>query len=536
MLRKLLFGLVSIMSYHSVIGQGIDQQIDEKVKPVSDWIEHLVFYPIPLVPDVSIPLVLVFLIIAAIFCTLYFRFPGFRFFSLAVNTVRGRYITMEKSHSAVDPKAMLNIVDGDIPDTIRNESLKGEVNHIQALSSALSGTLGLGNISGVALAIAIGGPGATFWMIVCGLIGMASKFTECTLGTMYRDIGPDGTVYGGPMYYLSKGLAAKGWANAGKVLAVIFAIFCVGGTFGGGNMFQSNQTAEILIKTFNLNAGYSGFMIGVFIAILVGLVILGGIKRIGAVAERIVPFMCGLYILCGLIIIALNYEYVPSAFGSIFSGAFNASSIAGGAVGLLIIGFRRASFSNEAGIGSAAIAHSAVKTNFPASEGIVSLLEPFIDTVIVCTMTALVIIISNEHYGFLCYGSGTGLNGVSLTAIAFDKAIPGFSYVLVFAVFLFAFCTMISWSYYGLQAWMYLFGRTKRSGNVFKLIFLFFVIIGGSIKLESVVGISDSLILAMVFPNLIGLIILAPNVSAELKRYLEAIRIYQLKLKVYNKD
>ncbi len=521
---------VSVFGSLSLFGQGIDEQIDEKVKPISAWIESVVFYPIPVASGTTMPLVLLFLIFAAVYCTIYFRFPNIKYFKLAMDTVRGKYIKMEKMHSSIHEKSMVNIVDGDIVDTIRDEHMQGEVNHLQALSSALSGTIGLGNIAGVAIGIAIGGPGATFWMILSGLLGMSSKFTECTLGIKFRDIGPDGTVYGGPMYYLKKGLALKGMAKLGKVLAVIFAIFCVGGSIGGGNMFQSNQTAEIVKHIFKFDSGYTGFMVGVVLAILTGLVILGGIKRIGAVAEKLVPFMCGLYIISGLVVIILNFYYIPSAISAIIKGAFFPRSIAGGLVGVLIMGFRRACFSNEAGLGSAPIAHSAVRTNFPASEGIVSLLEPFIDTVIVCTMTALVIIISNQHYNFLEYGDANGLNGVTLTSVAFDSVIPGFSFVLGIAVFLFAYSTMISWSYYGLQAWVYLFGRTKRAANTYKIIFLFFIVVGGSIQLKSVVGISDSLILAMVFPNLLGLILLAPNVKEELSRYLVAIKEYKAKL------
>ncbi|HMG15395.1 MAG TPA: alanine/glycine:cation symporter family protein [Saprospiraceae bacterium] len=530
MLKRLIVFVGMATGVLSLNAQGLDQQIDQKVKPVSDFIESVVFFPIPIGGGATLPVVLLFLIFAAVYCTIYFKFPNVRYFKLAMDTVRGRYIKMEKMHSHIHENSLVNIVDGDIVDTIKNENLAGEVNHFQALSSALSGTLGLGNISGVAIAIAIGGPGATFWMILSGLLGMASKFTECTLGIKYRDIGPDGTVYGGPMYYLSKGLAVKGMARLGKVLAVIFAVFCIGGTLGGGNMFQSNQTAEMFKYIFKFNTGYSGFLVGVFMAMLIGLVILGGIKRIAAVAERVVPFMCGLYIIACLLIVFMNLQFVPEAFSAIIKGAFYPDSIAGGMIGVLIMGFRRACFSNEAGIGSAPIAHSAVRTNFPASEGIVSLLEPFVDTVIVCTMTAIVIIVSNAHYHFLDYGANNGLNGVTLTSVAFESVIPGFSYVLGVAVFLFAFSTMISWSYYGLQAWVYLFGRTKRSANVYKLLFLFFVIVGGSIQLKSVVGVSDSLILAMVFPNLVGLIILAPNVKEELARYLVAIKEYKIKL------
>lgn len=522
--KRILALLYTFFISGKIFAAGIDESIDSAVKPVSDLVEKYVFYPIPLPGGNSMPLVLCFLIFAAVYCTIYFGFPNIRYFKHAINTLRGKYKRIESVRHPVHEKSQVNIIDEDIVDTIRDESAQGEVSHFQALSSALSGTIGLGNIAGVAIAIAIGGPGATFWMIVSGFLGMSSKFTECTLGTKYRDIGPDGTVYGGPMYYLSKGLAEKGYKSLGKILAVVFAIFCVGGSLGGGNMFQANQSAAIVKDIFKLDTGNTGFFIGVIMAVMTGLVIIGGIKRIGAVAEKIVPFMCGLYVVAGLIVIGLNLSYVPQAFEQIIEGAFSAKSMAGGVIGVLIAGFRRAAFSNEAGVGSAAIAHSAVRTNYPASEGIVALLEPFIDTIIVCTMTALIIVISNTNHHFLEYGSGTGLNGVALTSAAFETSLPGFSYILGLAVFLFAFSTMISWSYYGLQAWLYLFGRTRKSELSFKVLFLIFVVIGGSIQLNSVIGISDSMILAMVFPNLVGLIILSPVVKTEVSKYLSAIK------------
>ena len=525
MFRRITASIAGLLFVGNIYAAGIDETIDKAVKPASDFIEKYVFYPIPLPGDNAMPLVLCFLIFAAVYCTIYFGFPNIRYFKHAISTLRGKYKNIESIKHPIYTSSLVNIVDEDIVDTIRDESVQGEVSHFQALSSALSGTIGLGNIAGVAIAIAIGGPGATVWMIISGFLGMSSKFTECTLGTKYRDIGPDGTVYGGPMYYLSKGLAEKGYKTIGKILAVVFAIFCVGGSLGGGNMFQSNQSAAIVKDIFKLDSGNTGFFIGIFLAILTGVVIIGGIKRIGSVAEKIVPFMCGIYIIAGLVVIGLNYSYVPAAFGAIFEGAFSAQSIAGGVIGVLIAGFRRAAFSNEAGVGSAAIAHSAVRTRYPASEGIVALLEPFIDTIIVCTMTALIIVISNTNHHFLEYGSGTGLNGVALTSAAFETTLPGFSYILALAVFLFAFSTMISWSYYGLQAWLYLFGRTKSNELSYKVIFLIFVVIGGSIQLNSVIGISDSMILAMVFPNLIGLLVLSPVVKEEVSRYLAAIKM-----------
>jgi len=382
----------------------------------------------------------------------------------------------------------------------------------------------LGNIAGVAVALSIGGPGATFWMIVAGLLGMASKFAECTLGVKYRDVGPDGTVYGGPMYYLSKGLKEKGFAGAGKILAVVFAVFVIGGSFGGGNMFQANQAAAQFVQLFELTGGNAGFYFGLVMAGLVAIVIIGGIKRIAQVTEKVVPFMAGIYVLASLIILFANYHLIDDAFALIYHGAFSGLGIAGGLVGVMIQGIRRGAFSNEAGVGSAAIAHSAVRTKYPASEGIVALLEPFVDTVIICTMTALVIIITNLEGGFMTYGVPI-TEGVELTAIAFDTVIPHFSIVLTIAVILFAFSTMISWSYYGMQGWKYLFGKGKITDLVYKSLFLIFVVIGASISLGAVIDFSDAMIFAMVVPNIIGVLFLTPVVKKELNRYLKAIKV-----------
>jgi len=298
---------------------------------------------------------------------------------------------------------------------------------------------------------------------------------------------------------------------------------CVGGSFGGGNMFQANQAAAQIVQRFNIEGGAAGLVLGIIMACLVGVVIIGGIKRIGAVTEKVVPFMAIIYVGAALIIIGMNFSLIPTAFGLIFDGAFNSSAALGGVLGVLIVGFQRAAFSNEAGVGSAAIAHSAVKTKYAASEGIVALLEPFIDTVIICTMTALVIIITNIDGGFLEYGA-QGVQGVQLTTTAFESAIPGFSWVLTIAVVLFAISTMLSWSYYGLQAWKFLFGRGKMADMIYKVLFLLFVVIGASISLGAVIDFSDAMIFAMVFPNVIGLIILAPKVKQELSKFLTAIK------------
>lgn len=513
----------------------MDQRINDWFAPIADAWEAIVFVTIPL-GNLNVPIVLILLIGGGVFFTCYFSLVNIRKFPMALRVVRGKYDFVEgNGNENIHPDKDLITRDGDIPDTIRDESRQGEVSHFQALTAAVSGTVGLGNIAGVAVAIALGGPGATLWMIVAGLLGMSSKFVECTLGVKYRDVDPDGTVHGGPMYYLSKGLKEKGWGRAGKTLAIIFSVLCVGASFGGGNAFQSNQAVAQITSTFDLSGGFIKSLLGVGIAALVAVVIIGGIKRIGNWTEKIVPFMAGLYILACLIIIFAHFSYIDDAFVQIFREAFTPAAGLGGIVGVLITGFRRAAFSNEAGVGSAPIAHSAVKTRYPASEGVVSLLEPFVDTVVICTMTALVIVVYNME-GAFTYGvqdelgnvilnsSGESVGGVGLTTLAFDSVLPHFSYVLTAAIVLFAFSTMISWSYYGLQAWKYLFGKSRSADIAYKLLFLVFVVIGAATTLDAVIKFSDAMILAMVFPNMVGLVILAPKVKQELARYVEAVK------------
>ncbi len=501
---------------------GLDEKIDKAFKPVSDFFSALVFFTV-----FDIPFVLILLVLSALFFTIYFGFPNIRYFGKAVNTVRGKYDDIESGGLEKTDMA----IDGDIPDTIKDESEEGEVSHFQALATAVSGTVGNGNIAGVALAIALGGPGATFWMIICGLLGMSSKFVECTLGVQYRDVGEDGTVYGGPMYYISKGLKERGFKTLGKVAAVLFAIFCIGGSFGGGNAAQSNQATIVLKKLMGLESTSAGAIIGLILAILVGIIIIGGIKRIASVTEKVVPFMAVMYLLACLYIILSNFSLVGDAIALIMTEAFNPTAIGvGSVIGVLLVGFKRAAFSNEAGAGSASIAHSAVKTKYSASEGLVALLEPFIDTVVICTMTALVIIIFNFG-GFFEYGGegavmidGVSYEGAGITSMAFAQYIPYSDVFLTIAVVLFAVSTMISWSYYGLQSWKFLFGRGKTADLVYKLLFLSFIVIGAAASMKSIWDFSDAMIFAMVFPNMIGLFFLFPVVKKQLNRYLEAIK------------
>ena len=504
--------------------QGLDDRINEAFTPIANWWGAVVLHNFP---GTGIPTIIFLLVGGALFFTIYFGFINIRRFPIAVNTVRGKYDEVDH-HEAGDSSLA---VDGDIKDTIKDESEEGEVSHFQALATAVSGTVGNGNIAGVALAIAVGGPGATFWMILCGLLGMSTKFVECTLGVKYRDVGPDGTVYGGPMYYLTKGLEERGFARLGKTLAFIFAFLCIGASFGGGNAAQSNQAAMQLVDAFGMTGGSARTIIGIIMMVLVGVIIIGGIKRIASVTEKVVPFMALMYILACLYIIGSNITFVDDAFGMIFLQAFNPQAGLGGLLGVLITGFRRAAFSNEAGAGSASIAHSAVKTKYAASEGLVALLEPFIDTVVICTLTALVIIIFNGDNSVFMYGgeggvvtiAGQQVEGAAITAAAFSKYISFSGPFLTIAVVLFAISTMISWSYYGLQSWMYIFGKSKISDLTYKVIFLFFIVVGAAGDMSAVWTFSDAMILALVFPNMIGLFFLFPRVKEELNRYLSAI-------------
>ena len=499
---------------------GFDKKIDEAFRPISDFFSSLIFFKV-----FGVPFVLFLLVGSAFFFTLYFGFPNFRYFGTAINIVRGKYDDLDQ-HSIGDPAI---IIDGDVKDDKEIES--GEVTHFQALATAVSGTVGNGNIAGVAFAIALGGPGATFWMVICGLLGMSTKFVECTLGVQYRDVGEDGTIYGGPMYYIIKGLREKGFARLGKIAAIFFAIFCIGGSFGGGNAAQSNQATIVLKEFLGLESANSGAWIGLVLAILVGLIIIGGIKRIASVTEKVVPFMALIYLAACLYIILSNFSLIDDAFSLIITEAFNPKAMGvGGIIGVLLVGFKRAAFSNEAGAGSASIAHSAVKTKYSASEGLVALLEPFIDTVVICTMTALVIIIFNFGGAFEYGGEGSVLidgvacEGAGITSKAFAQYIPYSNLFLTVAVVLFAVSTMISWSYYGLQSWKFLFGRGRIADLAYKLLFLMFIVIGAAASMKSIWDFSDAMIFAMVFPNMIGLFFLFPVVKKQLARYLDAIK------------
>ncbi|WP_298975156.1 sodium:alanine symporter family protein [uncultured Roseobacter sp.] len=485
----------------------LDEKVNTAFANFTGPFVSLIFAPLP---GTSFPWIVLWLVVAASIFTIYFSFVQLRYFGHAVSLVKGDYSDPDDA---------------------------GEVSHFQALATALSGTVGLGNIAGVAVAVGIGGPGATFWMILAGLLGMASKFTECTLGVKYRNEYPDGTVSGGPMYYISKGFKERGIPGGGA-LAILFSVFCILGALGGGNMFQANQAHA---QISGIVGDYPGWITGLIFAGVVFAVIVGGIKSIANVTEKVVPFMGILYVGAALIILVVNYDKIGWAFGQIFAGAFTGLGVAGGFVGALIQGFKRAAFSNEAGVGSAAIAHSAVRTKEPITEGFVSLLEPLIDTVVICTMTALVITISGQlildaetgNYVLNEAGSAIatvdGNSGVALTSAAFASGISWFPYVLAIAVVLFAFSTMISWSYYGLKSWTYIFGEGKTSELTFKIIFCIFIVIGAAASLGPVIDFSDAAIFAMAVVNITALYFLMSIVREELRSYSERLASGEIK-------
>lgn len=475
----------------------IDQQVESILRPLASALSDVVFYKLSLFGQ-DIPIIVLWLMTAAVFFTGYMGLVNIRGFSHALKIVRGQRSSSEHS---------------------------GEISHFQALSTAISGTVGVGNIGGVAVAITIGGPGAAFWLIAAGFLAMSTKFVECTLGVKYRRINADGSVSGGPMYYLERFLADRNMPNAGKALGAFYAFALVIGCFGIGNMFQSNQA---YVQFVNITGGEQsffydkGWLFGLLIALVVGVVIIGGIRSIARVAARIVPMMAMLYLASALVIIAMSAEHLPNAIRLIVSSAFTLESATGGMVGAMIVGFQRALFSNEAGIGSAAIAHSAVKTNEPVSEGLVSLLEPFIDTIVICTVTSLVIVTTAYPNGLM--DSSLGLEGIALTSAAFEHHINWAPIPLGIAALLFAFSTTIAWSYYGLKGWTYLFGEGAITQLVFKAIFCTFVAIGCMIQLSAVLDFSDAMVFLIAVPNIIGLYFYAPEIKRDLNAYLAKYR------------
>ncbi|MFI1412378.1 alanine/glycine:cation symporter family protein [Streptomyces sp. NPDC020707] len=485
------------------ITRSIDDAVSDFFEPVAEKVGEIVFYAVP-VGDTELPLIVAWLVVAGLVFTTWFGLVQVRNFTLAIKVVRGKY---------------------------DEDGSPGEVNHFQALTAAVSGTVGLGNIAGVAVAVSIGGPGATFWMILCGLLGMATKFVEVTLGVKYREQHADGTVSGGPMHYLPKGLAERFGSNGaklGKVLAVLASIMILFFGLFGGNLLQANQSYAQIASTVGGDDGFmassaGAVLFGLVVAALVGLVLLGGIRSIGSVTSRLVPAMAGMYVAACLVVILTNVTAVPDAIQAVFQGAFEADGVTGGVIGALIVGFQRAAFSNEAGLGSAPIAHSAVKTKHPASEGLVALLEPFIDTVVICTMTALTIIIANPA-SWAEAREGESIGGVTITSDAFETVLPWFPNLLTVAVLLFAFSTILTWGYYGLKAWSYLFGKSRTSEITFKVVWSVFVVLGSLLSLDSLISLADSALFLLSVFNIIGLYLLAPVVKRELASFTDFVR------------
>ena len=478
---------------------GFDAKINAITAPIAAAVGKFVFFKVPFF-GAQLPLVVLWLVIGAVFFTLYMGFINIRGFKHAIQLVKGDFS---------DPDA----------------KSAGEVSHFQALATAVSGTVGIGNIGGVAVAVTIGGAGATFWMIMAGFLGMSTKFVECTLGVKYRKEFDDGHVSGGPMYYLRQGFAERGMTGFGKFMGTFYAIGIFIGALGIGNMFQSNQAYVQLNTVANGGLDGYGWLIGLIQAVVVFIVIIGGIKSIAKVTEKIVPFMAIFYCLFAIVVILMNFSSLPQAISNIITGAFTANGVAGGAIGALIIGFQRAVFSNEAGIGSASIAHSAVKTNEPVTEGFVSLLEPFIDTIIICTITALVIgtaQVADPNFA-------GDAQGVAMTSAAFEREFSWFPYPLAFAAVLFAFSTMVSWSYYGLKGWTYLFGESEIGQTIYKLIFCAFVALGCVVQLGPILDISDALVFLIAVPNILGLYFLAPIVKRELDSYFARVKSGEIK-------
>ncbi|MFF4260740.1 alanine/glycine:cation symporter family protein [Streptomyces virginiae] len=485
------------------ITSSIDDAVSGFFEPIAKWLGDIVFYSVP-VAGTQLPLIVAWLVVAGLVFSGWFGLVQIRKFRLAVNVVRGKY---DEKGSA------------------------GEVNHFQALTAAVSGTVGLGNIAGVAVAVSIGGPGATFWMILCGLLGMATKFVEVTLGVKYREVHADGSVSGGPMHYLPKGLTERFGARGktlGKILAVLASAMILFFGLFGGNLFQVNQSYAQLVSVTGGESGMMGssagaLFFGILIAAIVGIVLLGGIRSIASVTSKLVPAMAGIYIVACLVVIAVNVSALPSAISSIIEGAFNPEGVAGGVLGALIVGFKRAAFSNEAGLGSAPIAHSAVKTKHPASEGLVALLEPFIDTVVICTMTALTIVIANPaSWGEARKGESIG--GVTITSDAFGTVLPWFPYILTIAVMLFAISTVLTWGYYCMKAWTHLFGRSKASELTFKVMYTLFAVAGSLLTLQTLIDMADAVLFMLAVINIIGLYLLAPVVKRELNSFLDYVR------------
>ena len=479
---------------------GIDQAVNTALQPVANFLVSVVFFKIK-VAGVGIPLVVVWLVAGSIFCTFYMGFINVRGFGHAIRLIKGDY---SDGHG------------------------KGEISHFSALCTAVSGTVGIGNIAGIPIAIAAGGPGAIFWMLVAGFLGMSLKFTECTLAVMFRQENADGTVSGGPMYYLTQGFAKIGKPVLGRRLGAFYAFGILVGCLGIGNMFQSNQAYNQFLVVTGGDASFfadKGWLFGLLFATVVFFVIIGGIKSIANVASKLVPFMAILYIVTAVTVILMNGKYIPAAVAMVFESAFSAKAAAGGMLGALVVGFQRAVFSNEAGLGSAPIAHSAVQTEEPVTEGFVAILEPTLDTLIVLAITALVITTTMvADPGFAEALMNKSLTGMAASSAAFTAHFGFAKYLLSAAGLLFALSTSLAWSYYGLKGWTYLFGENEKGKMGYNLIFCLAFALGSCIQLGALMDISDALVFLICVPNVFGLFLLAPLVKAELNTYWEKVR------------
>ncbi len=472
-----------------------DQWVEAHVGPVAEALSSAVFYAIP-VAGTQVPLIVIWLAVAALFFTVYLRFINLRALGLAIRHVKGDF---------ADPTA------------------RGEISHFKAVATAISGTVGVGNIGGVAVAISLGGPGAAFWLFLAGLLSMSTKLVECTLGVKYRRYNADGSVSGGPMFYLESYFRERGWPSLGKGMGAFYALALVIGCLGIGNMFQSNQAyAQVLVITGGESSALvdMGWLFGLGLAAIVAAVIIGGIQSIARVAAILVPVMAVLYVVSCVIVITLSAEHLPGALQLVVSEAFTGQAASGGALGAVIIGFQRALFSNEAGIGSASIAHAAVKTEAPASEGITALLEPFIDTVVICSLSSLVILTTAMPHNLM----GSGLAGIELTSAAFAWHFAWAPYVIAVAALLFAFSTTLAWSYYGLKGWTYLVGEGRFRALIFQLVFCGFIALGCMLELSAVLDFSDAMVFLIAVPNILALYLFAPMVKREVEHYVATIR------------
>lgn len=480
-----------------------DSLINGTFAKLADISESIVLYSLDLGltnaagDPIKVPLILLWLAAASVFFTFYFGFINIRYFKHSVAVAFNRH---------PEPDA------------------DGQISSFQALATSLSGTVGLGNIAGVAVAVTVGGPGAALWMAIMGMFSMSTKFIEVTLGVKYRhhpDPEDRKKISGGPMYYLRDALNNRGIPYLGTVLATLFAVACICGAIGGGNMFQANQSFAQVLNVTGGEASWfygKGWVFGLIMAAMVAVVIIGGIKSIAGAASKIVPFMAGIYLLAGFIIIAMNLPALPGALGIIVTSAFSLQAGVGGFIGALLAGVQRATFSNEAGLGSAAIVHATAQTNIPAKQGIAGMMGSFVDTIVICMMTALIIVISGV------YETTDGIAGVELTSAAMGSAVSWFPYVLALCVVLFAYSTLITWYYYGEKSLTFLFGEKRWVVLAFKLIFCAFVVIGAEAELRNVIRFSDAMFLSLGIPNIIGLYILAPEVKRDLKEYLQTLK------------